>query len=441
MNVNEVFGDDNTFALKEAYFEFVWGDDNNVFEELLKTPKIDIDLLLHSIANDSKTFCSKAISVINLYHPDAVQNWLKRYPEMYIAQLICTEGESCDLLLEFRNQLNLGDSFNIVSLLKIDDDKIERFIVQSRDILGSWVVDFKILENLSFQDKKLLLAFLQPEVHRYFQGNVLGHKGIEIIIDYLRNKSDPSLSKEDRITVCQDRNTFSKKLEELMQDPNVKDGYSHLFIVTKFDENPRGVTGHVTPVFMKKVDGEWEIIITDSTTDYSNVHEKKSSCAPLVSQITALENKSEKAFVVRKINISTFWRQVDDQSCWVIAIRDLVYFSQHGDEFLKQFSTSQQKINYFTDLPPELMKTIQLMRDLESYFKQAEKSKKSLEMATKKSETGKETLQQNLKRHTRKSPDGKRDWNMLVDDRSEKYHKIVIDKLIVQLHAIYARSF
>lgn len=416
-------------ALEEA-LDF-YADQPEFLEEFLKHPHLDINLLFAYFEAEPSQLLSSSVEKILTLFPEKTNEWFEKYPPAAIVFLY-TSGknkEAIDILIK---QLNSNPSFDILPLLNRNNE-FKNFLVENAlKQIQLWLIVNGNLDKMSLDNQRLVLTYFFPQFYEYMNYNgILAHKGIELIIDYLRNKK--SLPSDPCISVCKDRNTFTEILEKLVQNPNIENGYTHSFIVAKADKNEYGLSAHVTPLFFIKQPEGWQIVITDSTTDNTNIFEEKSSCQPLMQKIKDVEEKFPDQFKVKVVNINVFWRQRDDHSCPIYALRDLVYFHRQGQEFLNkltQDNITHKKFYFFTDLPPELMKTTQSIKDIEIYdLRFSEK----LKMATKKNPLGEETLLENLERHKRRAIGEDKDRNFLMEDRAIKYQKIVIKTLSEKL--------
>ncbi|MES2345618.1 MAG: hypothetical protein V4494_06765 [Chlamydiota bacterium] len=367
------------------------------------------------------------------------KTWFQEHQESVIAQLIL-EDDILKAQKKFSKELNPNRSFNICALIKHVDIKIENFIKKNWDLLINYLSNPTMLQKLSVPEKLTLLEYFSsrlkvlPQLSEYMHhpkssDTMFAPRGIQIIIDYLTNKESPSLCKEDHITVCKDFKTFTRELQILAQDPNIQDGYIHLFIVSHIEECKCPIARHVTTLMTKRVEGSWEFIILDSATSADT---RATYCKPLISIIEQVENTIPDQLPIRHIHINEYPRQsrYDRHNCAVFAVRDLVYLSRYGSGFLKTLSSSAStKINYFTNLPPECMKTTQFVNRLLTYIENRKASNQSTEMLCQKSPSGIETLEENFERHKQVSPSDNKALNSLIHKRAIKYKRIITESL------------
>ncbi|MES2345473.1 MAG: hypothetical protein V4494_06015 [Chlamydiota bacterium] len=270
------------------------------------------------------------------------------------------------------------------------------------------------IKNLPFQEQKKVFKEEISDFSKYMSASSskIGEKGLEIIIDYLRNKPDPSLPQEEWITICVSKD-FKSKLQEIVFS-DVEEGFSHAFIVINKSQ-------HKTPVFLKKKNNQWSIIITDSLGN-------QFSYTTLQTAIKRVETSSKNTvkFEMSSIYVCTYSRLIKGSGCSIFSIRDLVYFYRNGDQFLDELSRNSYlpargEVVFFsyTELPPELMKTTQVMPEDPYPFLQSK-------IHTKKTASGKEFFLENRQRHGGSDLES---YNTLIDDRALKYQKIIAEHL------------
>jgi len=405
--------------------------DSSILEEILRRPNVDFRPIFSMLETNPKNAAIPPMGVLSHYFKKECEDFFSAHPGIKIMQLILQgrEEEAQQLL----NKTLASEKVSDIFCLMETNEELDPFIEKNTPLICKWLIDHQILENLPQSKQIIVLSKLYPNCYKFMdRAGTLAQKGIAIVMEYLKNKG--SLPKDQHLKLCQDRTAFADALIELTQD-EIQDGEVRLFLVNKFDENPYGVAGHVTPLFFKRVEEAWEIIITDSTTDFSNCDKMDSSCAPLVEHI--LETEKHFIFNVKCIHVNTYWRQTDSINCFVFGIRDLINFSRDGDQFLSDLQSTKQKVHYFTDLPVSWMKTTQSVKEIENYAEAKKRAGVSLVMHRKKGKND-ETLLENLARNTKKATDGSNHkWNSLIEKRSTKYKQIVIDQLIKKLRKIY----
>lgn len=391
-------------------------DNPELFTPFLTHPKINPDPLFKMLEEYPHLLDLETFDVLQQHSPEKVENFLNIHPSLKAIRLILTDKKQAKefILNELRNNPN----FSLSDLIKSEGETVTFLKNAMRNEILAWIAESPHFDAIPHQDQMRIISCFFPE--HLSDNGILGHKGIELMIQYLKEKK--SLPEEDFVTVCQDRNRFQEALSKLAGDQNLPDGYTHSFVVTKFNENPYGLPAHVTPVLVRKNGNKWDILITDSTTDRENVNSPKSSCQPIQEIIHNLEQTGK--FPVRHLHMNTFWRQSDSVSCPIFTLRDIVFFHRNGDTFLNQLHTQadEKKIHLFTHLSPELMKMTQSLRDLDPYLR----SEKDHKMTRRKTQT-EETFIENLNRHVKETPSGRR--NMMATERAEKYQKLMIERL------------
>lgn len=423
---------DGTSLLEKAFLR----KDSRILEEFLAKEDIDIRPLFSLVEAHPQYASIPAMEILSRVFKKESEDFFQTHPAIKMAELYIQgqQKEAQELL-----NANLGSNnkaFNITHLLKAGEG-LDPFIEKNKTLICKWLLDNQILENFPQEDQILVLSKFYPEFYQFMDAaGTLSQRGIAIVIESLKNKDMPSIPPEENITLCQDRSFFEDALVELASDDNIKEGDVRLFVVNAYDDNPHGIANHVTPLFFKRVGNAWEIIITDSTTDYSNCQKMDSYCAPLVDTILNVE-KYFVEFSIRHIHVNTFWRQTDDRNCFVFAISDLINFTRLGDQFLKSLPETKQKVHYFRDLPVQWMKTTQSISEIKRYAEIKKRSGESLLMSRRKGKKD-ETLLENLTRHTKKAAlRGNKEENFLIEDRSKKYKQMVIHRLIADLKEIY----
>ncbi|CDR33220.1 ankyrin repeat domain-containing protein [Criblamydia sequanensis] len=424
---------DGSSLLEKAFTR----NDSRILEEFFARGDIDIRPLFSLVEAHPRYASIPQMEILSRYFKKESEDFFQTHPAIKMAQLYIQgqQKEAQELL-----NANLGSNnkaFNITHLLKAGEG-LDPFIEKNKTLICKWLLEGQILENLPQEDQIFVLSKFYPKFYQFMDAaGTLSQKGIAIVIESLKNKDMPSIPPEESITLCQDRPDFEDALVKLAcNDTDIKEGDVRLFIVNASDDNPHGIANHVTPLFFKRVENAWEIIITDSTTDYSNCKKTDGYCAPLVDIILNME-KYFVEFSVRHIHVNTFWRQTDDRNCFVFAISDLINFTRLGDQFLSSLPKTKQKVHYFRDLPLKWMKTTQSISEIKRYAEMKKSGGESLLMSRRKGKKD-ETLLENLSRHTKKAASrGNREENFLIEDRSKKYKQMVINRLIANLKEIY----
>lgn len=410
-------------------------NDERILRLFLQHPRFELDLLMKHLEKLPRLALNKSIAVVEEYFPEKMREWFAAHPEERLARLVLA-GKHDQARRELEEHWQANQPFNIVNFIRADEPVMRRFLRENLyETMCKLFFTDNAIERYSLEDQCTIFECLDPHFSQYIspariytdsgitllQQRTLAPRGTQIIVDYLRKKETSSLPREGSISVCPDYRTFAEVLQKLAMDPELKDGYCHYFIVNECEENPNFLKSHVTPLFFKKSGGKWEVIITDSTTEFKN---RTKHCGPLVDRILQTETAFPETFVVQRIHVNTFWRQSDDFSCIIFALRDLACFSRLGDRLLQELSGDHEKVHYFANLPPEFMKPTQSINDITSYSEARRRSGGNLTMATRKP-PGHETLLENLARHK-----DEHSHNALAKQRLEKYLNIVMKTVI-----------
>ncbi len=244
--------------------------------------------------------------------------------------------------------------------------------------------------------KSLLTSTVRRDPEYDLQGYISGRGEIEangqqVIVEYLQEKG--SLPKEI-VAVYDYIFLLKNKLDAISKDPQIDEFY-FLF-----------GTGHTTPIYIKKIEGKWVALITDS------IGEDQYGLCTLLKRYLSTE----------VIYFSTYKRQEDWVACAIFAIRDLVQIYRHREEILSFFSkqlsekdenTSIKSVNV---LPPYLMKTTHSLTKMNKFFAETGSGSQISSRS--------ETYAKNLEKHTRTGQ------NKLIEDRAAKYWELIIQRIL-----------